>query len=78
MEREHRWHWVEWVLIVASVAAAVSNAFLYFRNGDLWALVISCVVCSGLAFFLWRRPRSPGNHVMDSIIRRLPRKRKRR
>jgi hypothetical protein len=78
MEHRRRWHWIEWVLIAASVAAAVGNARLYFLNGDLWAMGISCAVCTGLALFLWRRPRSPGNQVMDSILRRLPPKRRNR
>ena len=71
MTREHRWHPVEGVLITCGIVAMVGNFYYFFREGARFSLFVGCLVAAMFALFLWRRPRTRGNQVMDAVIRRM-------
>ena len=71
MTRKHRWHPVEGVLIACGVIAIVANLYYYFCEGARFSLFVACLVTAAFALFLWRRPRTRGNQVIDALIRRL-------
>ena len=71
MTREHRWHPVERVLIACCIVAMVGNFYYFLREGDQFSLFVGCLVTAAFLLFLWRRPRTRGNQVMDAVIRRM-------
>ncbi len=71
MTREHRWHPVERVLIACLVLGMVGNFYYFLREGDQFSLFVACLVTAIFLLFLWRRPRTRGNQVIDVLIRRM-------
>jgi hypothetical protein len=71
MKREHRWHPIERALIACCILGMVGNFYFFFREGDQFSLFVACLVTVMLLLFLWRRPRTRGNQVMDVLIRRM-------
>ena len=74
MTREHRWHPLEKILIACGILAMVGNFYFYFREGDPLSLTSGCAVTAMFLLFLWRRPKSRGNQVMDVLIRWVQKK----
>jgi hypothetical protein len=71
MTKEHRWHTIERVLIACGIVAIVGNFYYFLREGDRFSLFVGCLVTAMLLLFLWRRPRTRGNQIMDAVIRRM-------
>jgi hypothetical protein len=71
MTREHRWHASEKVIVACCILAAVGNFYYVLLDGDRTNLYIGCFAAAALLFFLWRRPRTRGNQLMDAVIRRM-------
>lgn len=71
MTREHRWHPIERVLIACGILAAAGNFYYFLLDGDRTMLYIGCAATAALVLFLWRRPRTRGNQVMDALVRRM-------
>ena len=71
MTRERRWHAIERILIACGIVAIVGNFYYFLREGSHVSLFVGCLVTAMFALFLWRRPRTRGNQVMDAVIRRM-------
>ena len=71
MAREHRWHAIERILIACGIVAITGNFYYFLREGSHVSLFVTCLVAAAFVFFLWRRPRTRGNQVMDAVIRRM-------
>ena len=69
MTREHRWHPVERILIACGIVAIIGNFYYFLREGNQFALFVACLVTALFLLFLWRRPRTRGNQVIDVLIR---------
>jgi hypothetical protein len=69
MTREHRWHPVERIIIACCILGMVGNFYYFLREGSQFSLFVACLVTTMLLLFLWRRPKTRGNQVMDALIR---------
>lgn len=71
MTGEHRWHAIERVLVAFGIVAIVGNFYYFLREGERFSLFVGCLVTAMLLLFLWRRPKTRGNQLMDAVIRRM-------
>jgi hypothetical protein len=49
----------------------VGNFYYFLREGDQLSLFVACLATAMLLLFLWRRPRTRGNQIIDALIRRM-------
>jgi hypothetical protein len=47
----------------------VGNFYYFLREGDPFSLFVACLVTVMFLLFLWRRPKTRGNQLMDVLIR---------